>query len=431
MPGLEVGQDQRAAVSVGLPRWPGRVLLVGLALNMFAGEWYRVGVPLPLDRVALLAALALLWRERRRWRDSIGWRPIHGVMVAFLALAVVSGLAVGSVLQSGGFFALLDRVAIPFLLFALAPAFFPEATDRRWLLRGLVLVGLYMSVTGILSVTGPSALLFPHYIADPTAGIGYGRARGPSLEAVGTGLDVIVCGLAAAVVGWRERGGWRWLGSATVATSAVAVVLSQTRSIWLGAFVALAVVAVHERRARRVVPVLLLVTALVAGAMLTLVPGLLASSEARLTTVRSIDDRTTTNAAAVRMVLERPLTGVGWAEFLNEVGSNVRQPELGPITAVHIEAHNVFLARAAELGVPGLLLWAVLVLMGPLRLLVTRVRSAEAVGVYIVAVGSAAAWFVASMAAPLSQPLPNYLVWLLAGVALAQSDGRRRSVTVE
>jgi putative inorganic carbon (hco3(-)) transporter len=96
---------------------------------------------------------------------------------------------------------------------------------------------------------------------------------------------------------------------------------------------------------------------------------------------------------------------------------------------VHIEAHNVFLARAAELGVPGLLLWAVLVLMGPLRLLVARIHSA--VGVYVVAGGSAAAWFVALMAAPLSQRLPNYLVWLLAGVALAQSDSRRLSVTVE
>ena len=68
-------------------------------------------------------------------------------------------------------------------------------------------------------------------------------------------------------------------------------------------------------------------------------------------------DRENTDLAALKIISEYPLTGVGWENFINVSAQYMRQQPDYPITGVGLEVHNIFLSHAAELGIPGLLLW--------------------------------------------------------------------------
>ncbi len=59
-------------------------------------------------------------------------------------------------------------------------------------------------------------------------------------------------------------------------------------------------------------------------------------------------------------------------KFLDVSTDWVRQADGYPITNVTIEVHNVFLGRAAELGIPGLVLWTACVVAGPIRSMFQR-----------------------------------------------------------
>ena len=68
-------------------------------------------------------------------------------------------------------------------------------------------------------------------------------------------------------------------------------------------------------------------------------------------------DRENTDIAALKIISKYPLTGVGWENFINVSPQYMRQQPDYPITGVGLEVHNIFLSHAAELGIPGLLLW--------------------------------------------------------------------------
>ncbi|HEX8508772.1 MAG TPA: hypothetical protein VF635_04655, partial [Propionibacteriaceae bacterium] len=135
-------------------------------------------------------------------------------------------------------------------------------------------------------------------------------------------------------------------------------------------------------------------------------------------------DRQNTNAAALRVIEQHPLEGLGWVQFLQEGSDYVRQSPDYPITNVGIEVHNVALGRAAELGIPGGVLWVSTVLAGPVLMVMRRRSAAETQrrdddghGWRLVLVGVLVSWGIAAMLSPLPYPLPNLLVWLVAGVA--------------
>ena len=60
----------------------------------------------------------------------------------------------------------------------------------------LACFGLYLAATGLLEAAHQWAFVFPRYIADPTVGLHYGRARGPMVQAVSYGLCLGITMLA-------------------------------------------------------------------------------------------------------------------------------------------------------------------------------------------------------------------------------------------
>lgn len=393
-------------------------ILLGLTLNMFSGNWAYMGIPVPLDRMLIIVGLFLMFLDpNTRFRERLRWLPLHWMMLAFALYTTYSALAAGTLFELEGFYALLDRIIVPFVLFSLGAVIFDDPNRRDLLLKMLTLVGIYLGITAFFEMVGPAALVFPKYIMNPELGILFGRARGPFITAEADGMVLAMAMFAAGVLYSRTSSWfWRRITPVSVAVSAMGAVLTMTRSIWLGMVLAvLASMYMVPQIRKPLFKAGLAAAAVMAFVLLAIAPAREAFLD-RLTTERSVNDRQNTNAAAVRILEEHPLSGVGWHKFV-EVGSDwVRQADTYPITNVDIEIHNVILSRAAELGIPAAALWVAIVLMGPVLALAYRQRG-DMASFKVLAVAAFIIWLVPTFSSPNPYPMPNFLMWLLAGIA--------------
>jgi putative inorganic carbon (HCO3(-)) transporter len=403
-------------------------LLLALVLNMFAGNWSYLGVPVPLDRGMLVLAIVLLVLDQRPWSlTGVRWSWVHAVMGLLVLLATASALFHGTLQTSYGAYALLDRLVIPFTLLTVAPVVFRTAGQRDLVLKTLTVVGAYLGLVALAGAVGLDGVVFPRYINDPSVGIQYGRARGPFVESEAMGIVLCQCGFAAAVLATRTQRAWRAVSIVVVVLAPLGVLLTLTRSVWVGTAVGVALAMVVDRRLRRWVPVVLVAGAMATLLALAVVPGLAASASDRAGTSRSVDDRLNTNDAALRIIEREPLFGVGWVEFIAVNSEFVRQADSYPITNTAIEVHNVALGRAAELGLPGGALWVLCVLGGPVQAALRRVRAPNDLQSWrLVLLGSTTCWLTATLLSPVPYPMANNLAFLLAGVVLAPVMSRPR-----
>lgn len=396
---------------------------LAVVFQAFSGNSFRLGLPVGPDRVLLLAAVvALVARAFRGELDvRLRWRPVHFVVLLLGAVALSSAAWGGTLLTTGGVFALLDRLGfVPFLAFFLAPLLYRTAEQRNVLLVCLVALGGYLGVVALLEGLGLGRLAWPGYIADRTVGLHFGRARGPFLEAVANGQALFHCAIACGVAVrlWRSTTA-RWTAAFIGALCLVGTLFTLTRAVWLGTLLGLfAAFAVVPSLRRRLPAVLALVVGAVALA-LALVPGLGDDVTSRSSAQRPLWDRYNTNLAAVRIVEERPLLGVGWQNFAEDGTAYLRQSERYPITGVGIEVHNVFLSHAAELGLFGASLYLAAVTLAVGGALVRSPRDRTLAPWRVGLLSLALSWLVVASFGPLSYALPNTLLWLWAGIVLA------------
>jgi putative inorganic carbon (HCO3(-)) transporter len=392
------------------PVWP---LSLGIAAAMFSGHSDQLGSPLPLDRLLIAAGLATFVLKGGRVRIE----PVHWLMLAAAAWAVLSAIDAGTLRQGGAQFTLLDAFGlVPFALFVVAPAVFHDARRRAILLGTLVLCGAYLGLTALAEALGADGLVFPAYIVDPGVGIHADRARGPFVEAVANGMGLYAGAVAAAVGLATWRGALARLGCAAVAALCMAGILfTLTRSIWLGAAVASVIALAAFRGARRyLLPagVAAVVLALVA---LATVPGLSTAASEREAEQSSIWVRENTNRAALNMIEERPIAGFGWGTYETRSLDYLEQDDDTPLNGVGEGVHNVLLSHASQLGLVGAFLWLAawtlaigdaLVRRGPPQLFPWRV------GLLALAV----LWVVVAATTPLPYAFPTLVLWTWAGV---------------
>jgi putative inorganic carbon (hco3(-)) transporter len=406
------------------PAWP---LSIGMALAVFSGYSDRLGFPIGPDRLLIGAGLLGVALERVRGRrPPLRVETSHWLLFAALLWAIASAAWAGTLTQPDGFFALLDRFGLmPFLAFLVAPVAFRTERQRTVLLGTLVVTGAYLGLTALFEGIGLDALVFPGYITDPSVGLHADRARGPFVQAVAMGLGLFVCGGAAllAFVRWQGRP-WLRAGSAAVAAlCAVGMVLTLTRAIWLGAVVAAVVVVFTVPRLWRLAPAAAIAGVLLVVGALALVPGLQTSAEERSGDDAPVWVRENTNLAALRIIEARPLTGVGWERFKEVNPHWIRQQDDIPMAGVGEGVHNVFLANASELGLPGAFLWLAGAVVGIGGALVRRVGP-ELRSWQILLLGTTVMVVVAGSFGPLPYAFPLLALWTLAGAVRARSDLR-------
>ncbi len=226
------------------PAW---TLTGSIVLSVFGSYWGQLGplgyFPVTPDRLLLVAGTAalLLRAPGARDRGAMRIEPVHWLLAATLAFAVVSGLASETLFSNSGFFRLFDRFGIaPFLMFTIAPVAFPTERHRRIFLAALVALGGYLGLTALFEAAGPHGLVFPRYIVNPDLGFHLGRARGPFLEAEANGIALFVCGTAAVVaaITWRGRPLIKALCCLVAGLALAGCLFTLSRGVWLGAAVA-------------------------------------------------------------------------------------------------------------------------------------------------------------------------------------------------
>jgi O-antigen ligase len=398
------------------PAW---LISLGLAATMFSGNADQLGLPVSPDRLLIAAGLmAMVVKlpgvERER---AIVWRPLHAVLAATAAIGVVSAVAVGTFQTQEGFFALLDRLGlVPFIVFTLSPLIYGRAKDRNVLLIVLVGTGAYLGLTALLEGTHHGAFVWPRYIDDASVGTHYGRARGPFVQPSAMGMAMYGCAVASALAAftWETKRSRRFAG-AVVLLCLLGQIFTLTRSNWLATVVATSVALATTARTRRVLLPIVIVGATVLIAALTFIPGFADQASERQSDVKPLWDRYNTNRAALAMVKERPLTGIGWQKFEERAPDYMHVAKGYPLTGLDIPVHNVPLSHAAELGVVGAAVWALglLLAMGA-AILRPGPESLEPYRLGMVALFLN--WAVAASFIPLGYAFPNLLLWLWAGI---------------
>lgn len=416
-----------ALIAVVPPSWS---LSAALVLSMFGGSWQQLGLPNSVapDRLVLgFTLLAIAVRAPgSRDRPMIRFRPLYAVMYVAGAYAIASAMAAGTITQHFAIFGLLDRMQIiDWLVLIIAPCAFSTAADRRVLLGTMVGMGIYLGLTGIFEIIGPQSLVFPRYIQDPLVGVQFGRARGPFVEATINGIALYAC-LLASLIAWRQ---WRSplarrLAMLSIAVCAVSLLLTLSRSVWIGVGVSLLVMLILVRQLRPQLVRVIVVLGLIVGLSFVLVPGIQEHASSRANDSQTVRDREALDTAALNMIVHRPLFGVGWGRFIPvsqnyyETSDSYALWNLNPLPV-----HDVYLGIATELGLVGLALWLGVLLFGVGGAVLGR-NEPELLPWRLALGALLVMWLTAGVSSVLGGTFPSLIIFFLAAVVVG---GRRES----
>jgi O-antigen ligase/tetratricopeptide (TPR) repeat protein len=245
--------------------------------------------------------------------------------------------------------------------------------------------------------------------------------------------------LALAMTGATKATGGVWLGMAALLLFAIGITLS--RGPWAGAAVAVVIVLLAAVLIRRMRPARtwLLIAAFAIAAAATVwagrVPGTRVSQRVtqltRLWTDPSFMNRFVFFRAASAMMRDYPVTGVGFESFaLLYPRYRPVEGEAVPEDSVPSMVHNGYLQLAVTTGVPGLVLY-LLLMAGVLTVLVRTLRTPPTLALGADRGHLIAAAFIAAVTGYLVQDLSGWpeislsaFFWTIAGLAVSYSTGR-------
>ncbi|MGE0609483.1 MAG: O-antigen ligase family protein [Pirellulales bacterium] len=400
-------------------------------------------VMMSIDRVfvVLLAAMYVLHRRLDKAEPKL-LTPLDYVLFALVGLIAASAVfqkltgnglegAPGSKTMTPVIIHMINGYLIPLVIYWVARQAKIKEPDLRKMLAAAVCFGIYLAATGLLEFFGQWELVFPKYIADPTVGLHYGRARGPMVQSVSYGLYLGACWLIA--LAWSERlGRWGQLGVVLLTPLFLAgLYCTHTRSVWMGAALGgLIVLWATLRGAWRVLVLGSIVTAglLVAATNWDRIVSMQRGDNSAESTRESAQLRKSFAYVSWKMFQDRPLLGVGFGQFAREkipyLDDRTVDLRLDPIR--DWSHHNTFLSLLTEEGAIGLALFVILLLGWVARAVrLRRDRWADA------AARTQAVAFLAVLGLYAFQllfhdvtftPLDNSLIFFLAGITAGMTS---------
>lgn len=295
---------------------------------------FAAALQLSIAVADILLVLCLLlwgaWMLRRHERPDVP--ALFWPLLAYGALTLVS--AAFSVDRRASF---VDSRQL--LLLLIVPAVYRLAEGRR----ALRVADVIITVGGISAIAG----IVQYGIFDfDSLGRRPQGAMGHYMTYSGLLMLVITAGAARLLF----RKGDRIWTALVMPALLVALSLTLTRSAWVGAFVGLAVLfSLRDFRMLAVLPI-------VAALFVALAPASLTDRAYSMFDVNdpSNRDRVAMMRSGVRMIKDRPLTGVG-PNMVPRVYEQYRDPLAVHASNPHL--HNVPLQIAAERGLPALAAW--------------------------------------------------------------------------
>lgn len=261
---------------------------------------------------------------------------------------------------------LLFFYLMPVLAYVIASRCKVSDASHRWMMWTFALFGVYLSLTAVFEVLGVGALVFPRYISSPKHAEFLGRGRGPFLNPVGNGMYMIAAFIASMMLWQYVVKIHRPLVVLLCGINLAGVLLTLTRSVWLGAGAALLgmiVMLVPKQHRFRVV--------FAAGLMGVIALGLSGSSLSKFKRDKNVSADVMAESAKLRPILaafayeifcDYPLSGVGFGQYKERNIDYLtrRSFDLPMEKAKTYVQHNIFLSLLAETGLVGLILFIVL-----------------------------------------------------------------------
>ncbi len=426
---------------------PAPTMCAAIALTVFSGAWWQVGLKgFPLDRFLLVVVLLqfLLRAPGVASAPRLQFRNVHLLMGLTLIYVLASAIAAGTLTNGTDFSLFVDQVGLaPYLVFLLAPAVFAGRRERDLLLATLVALGAYLGFTAIFESLGPHSLVFPRYILNVDTELPGERAGGPFQSSVAEGCATFACAVAAVIAfsQWHGRRR-RSIAVVVIAVCAFGCFLTLERGVWIAAVLATVVTALATRVGRRMLVPGMLICAIVIGGALVVSSNLTDKTSHRATDQLSVWDREGQTSTGLRMLAARPLFGFGWGRYTTDSLEYFRQSSEFPMSGYvlgervgtalpPLPLHDTYLAFAVELGVIGALLWLASLLWGVGGAIFSR-RSSDLRPWKLGLVAVLVFYLVVAVVDPHEQAFPVFLLWTWAGVAyggmsLSEQTVRARS----
>ena len=350
----------------------GGALLVLLAGSCFGFAFFNLPagpLPLTLDRL-LLVALVVQCAIYRRW----GWiNPPRLTKTDFVLAAFLGLLAISTFTHDFTYHNKLPAAQLVFFFLLPAALYWvvrqADWTDRSstWLFASLALFGGYLCLTAVAETHQMWWLVVPTYIGSAAYPEFLGRGRGPYLNPIANGMMLALC-MSAVLMFWpRITRPMKLLLLAALPAFAWGLYCTLTRSVWIGAAVALvAVLGLSTPRVWR--GAVLAVAALVAAVGIGVGwEHFSAFKRDQFVSVEEVAEsaklRPILAVVAWHMFLDRPLLGCGFGQYIQEAPAYLsdRTTDLPLEKARPYIQHNAFLALLVETGAVGLALFLALI----------------------------------------------------------------------
>lgn len=319
-------------------------------------------VPLTVDRVLLLGLCGVvLWH----WRSG---QLRLGALTGFdwLLIALVGYLtfrcaltpeppADGSTVKP--WWRLISSFWVPAAVYFAART--SPASERSWraMLWIFTALGAWLSLTAFAEIGRQWWAVFPRYIADPTLGTHFGRARGPALNSASLGIFVTICFWAAWMLRSRLSRPAQLAIVVMLAAMAAAVFFTYTRSTWMGLAAGLVVIPWMQlpRQWRGVLAVGALTACVVGAAIFGERITNLARKDSDASAEHSVYQRASFVYVSMRMFYDAPVFGCGFGRFydLKEPYLADRSQQLELESLRTLDHHNTFLSVLTETGIIG------------------------------------------------------------------------------
>ena len=316
----------------------------------------------------LVVMLVGFFQGRLRFRGNF---IIELVMGCFVLVCILSMMRTGffptAFKLPSPWFAFIMGYLFPFIVFIFAKNYIASEKDVTTIFHALFFFGIYLCIISFFEYANLRQYVFPSYINDPAIStLHLERARGPFLNSAFNGVAILIGFISGLHLLQNKTGFARYFHLTALLLFFPAVFFTLTRSVYLGMIITLIIFLVWYKTPVSKWRLISLPLAIVLILGVALSPRLLSTErrEGGVLQVQEVDIRFALLQRSYHLFTLQPLTGVGLAQF---IPASV-YTRSGKLPFVVEEAgtqfqHNHLLGIATELGIPGILIYLVLIIL--------------------------------------------------------------------
>ena len=324
--------------------------------------------PLPfvtMERLLLVLLIAMVFLKYAFSKEKIRWLSLEITIVIFLVYALINLLLHTNMLMLSQDGWLWIQYLLPMASFIISRRIQWSEQGLKILLAVLSFTGVFIATTGILQSKFGINVFTMNY---QTITSGHTVRAYGTFSSAHTYVATLFIFLTITLLQFNiyKDAFIRSILLMAMAVIAVGIIFGETRGPWIGAAIAFLIIFVKHPKSRPLMLLGGLVGVFVGMAVFVIMIDHLDSFIARVTNVSTLAGRAAVWATAANMIFDNPVFGVGFgsasfamhkAEYITGIGSLTAQ------YAVYLSVpHNEYIHVAVMLGIPGLILFLLILL---------------------------------------------------------------------